>query len=344
MKNKISWYKTPISKEELKELTKRSDLRGLLQAGSFLLIFLGTLSLSVYFFLLKLWIPMVITAYVHCCFHNFVGMEAAVHELSHRTPFKSKGLNEVFYRLFCFLTWNNYLHFRISHFNHHLYTVHRGLDKEVIITPDPFNAVDYISWLTFDFKKFKMFMVPTFAHFFGNADVDFFHWDPLLPKDDPRRKKICNWARFMVIGHLILLGVFIYFGLWILVVLVPFGYFFATFPAHGTGISQHSGLHSSVPDWRVCCHTIHYRPLMAFLYWRMNYHIEHHSYAAVPFFNLKKLHKAMAYNIPDPPKGYIAGLKRVFSIHKRQRTEPDYRFMPEFPETADPPKMAAEAS
>ena len=41
MEQKINWYRTPIDKEVMRGLTERSDARGLLQAGSFLLIFAG---------------------------------------------------------------------------------------------------------------------------------------------------------------------------------------------------------------------------------------------------------------------------------------------------------------
>ena len=109
-------------------------------------------------------------------------MEAAVHELSHGTPFKTKWLNEFFYRIFCFFTWNNYLHFRVSHMKHHQFTVHRGFDREVILEPIPFTAVDFLSWFTFSYKKFAMIIFPNIAHFFGRADDDFFFWDPLFPK------------------------------------------------------------------------------------------------------------------------------------------------------------------
>jgi hypothetical protein len=39
MERKIDWHRTPLDKDLLRRLTGRSDLRGLLQAGSFLLIF-----------------------------------------------------------------------------------------------------------------------------------------------------------------------------------------------------------------------------------------------------------------------------------------------------------------
>ncbi len=59
MDRKINWYRTPIGKDLLKRLTKRSDGWGLLQTGSFLLIYLVTTYFAYYFFARSLWIPMI---------------------------------------------------------------------------------------------------------------------------------------------------------------------------------------------------------------------------------------------------------------------------------------------
>jgi fatty acid desaturase len=340
MAERINWYRTPVKRENLRALTKKSNASGLFQAGGFLLVFIATAGLSLYFFVQQMWIMMIVACYVHAMFHSFIGMEAAVHELSHGTAFASKGLNEFFYRLFSFLSWNNYLHFRVSHMRHHQLTVHRGLDKEVIIEPISFTWKDYLSWFTFDFTHFKRIMKPNIAHFFGKADVDVFFWDPLLPQGDPRRKTMCNWARFMFIGHLLLLALFIYFQLWVLIFVITFGYFFASFLGRACGALQHLGLHPSVPDWRVSCHTVKMNPVVAFLYWQMNYHIEHHMYAAVPFHRLKKLHAAIAADTPKPPRSFTAGLLRLRTIKKAQKKDPSYSYLPEFPDTATPPRMS----
>ena len=175
------------------------------------------------------------------------------------------------------------------------------------------------------------------ADFFGNGDADPFFWDPLFPPGDKRRKQMCNWARLMVIGHLILLVLFIYYQLWVLIIVVTFGYFFATFPSKGCVIQQHLGLRSNVPDWRVICHTMKFGPLMGYLYWNINYHIEHHMFAAVPFYNLRKLHKAMAYDTPEPVRGYLMGIKKIMTIRRQQHRDPGYCFMPSFPSSAAPP-------
>jgi fatty acid desaturase len=336
----IAWYRSPIDKERLRELTQRSDLRGLLHAGSFLLIYLTTTAIALYFFLQEMWIAMVAAAYVHSMFHGFLGMGASVHELSHGTAFKSKWLNNFFFRLFAFLTWNSYYHFKESHRRHHMHTAYTNLDKEIPPEPISFTWPQVIGWFLFDWAQFKNIMWTNLNHAFGNTDVDFFFWCPLLSKENLKTKKLISWARFMFIGHAILLGLFIYFELWILIFTVNFGYFFATFLVHGCELQQHAGLGQNIPDWRVIAYTADFGPVMSFLYWNMNYHAEHHMYAAVPFYNLPKLHRELQWDMPKPIRGYWRGLLHVLRMKRRQKHDPDYRYMPEFPETAHPPKLA----
>jgi fatty acid desaturase len=128
--------------------------------------------------------------------------------------------------------------------------------------------------------------------------------------------------------------------MWILIYTVNFGYFFATFLVHGCEIQQHSGLSHNVPDWRLNAYTVKFGPVMRFLYWNMNYHVEHHMYAAVPFYNLPKLSEALAADLAKPLKGYFGGLAHVIRLKKRQKSDPDYRYVPEFPDTAARPKTA----
>ena len=150
---------------------------------------------------------------------------------------------------------------------HHQYTLHRGLDKEVVLEPVDFTWLEYLSWFTFDVKWFKVIMFTNIAHVFGKADNDFFSWDPLFPLGDKKRKKMCNWARLVFIGH--------------------------------------------------------------------------HMYAAVPFYNLRKLHKTIASDTPETLKGFLTGIKRIMTIKKQQKQNPGYCFMPTFPSSASPPRISA---
>ena len=336
----INWYRSPMDREVLKALTRKSDAKGLLQTGSFLIAFACTAAAGVAFFERHLWIPMILVCYLHSVFFNFLSMAAAVHELSHGTVFRSRGLNEIFYHLFSFLTWNNPVHFRASHMLHHRLTVFRGRDKEVMQGPvaAKLSWGNFLSWLTFDFRAFGLFVGRNVRHALGEGDVDYFAWDPLFARDDPRRRAMCTWARVVVIGHLALLVLFISLKLWVLIYLITFGSFFASFLAKLCGAIQHTGLSESTPDWRLVCHTVRVNPLLGYLYWHMNYHAEHHMYAAVPCYNLHRFHEAVRADMAIPQRSFTAALRLLLEIKRKQKQNPAYVHVPELPATAAPPK------
>lgn len=47
------------------------------------------------------------------------------------------------------------------------------------------------------------------------------------------------------------------------------------------GVTQHAGLAEDVLDHRLNCRTIYMNPVLRFLYWNMNYHLEHHRFPMV---------------------------------------------------------------
>ena len=108
-------------------------------------------------------------------------------------------------------------------------------------------------------------------------------------------------------------------------------------PFYGGGLqwlcnnTQHTGLQDKVPDYRLCCRTILLNPFLRFLYWQMNYHTEHHMYAAVPCYNLGKLHAQVKSDLPYCPAGLVASWKQVIAILRRQKIDPAYQFVADLP-------------
>lgn len=99
--------------------------------------------------------------------------------------------------------------------------------------------------------------------------------------------------------------------------------------------TQHVGLSDNVPDFRLCARTFLVNPFFGFLYWQMQYHIEHHMYAAVPFYNLPRLHRLIRHQLPEPTRGIIATWRQIGSILARQKTDPDYTYKPPLPESTN---------
>jgi len=75
-------------------------------------------------------------------------------------------------------------------------------------------------------------------------------------------------------------------------------------------------------------------PVSHFLYWRMNWHIEHHMFAAVPCYRLRALHKAVAADMPTP-RTLLGAWVEMRKIWRRQRAEPGYQFETPLPRPRD---------
>ena len=61
-----------------------------------------------------------------------------------------------------------------------------------------------------------------------------------------------------------------------------------------TGLTQHGGLAEDVLDHRLNSRTVYMNPVLRFIYWNMNYHIEHHMFPMVPYHPLPELHEGFA--------------------------------------------------
>jgi fatty acid desaturase len=52
---------------------------------------------------------------------------------------------------------------------------------------------------------------------------------------------------------------------------------------------------------RLNTRTCYVNPISAFIYWNMHYHIEHHMFPMVPYYNLPALHKELLPQVPAAP-------------------------------------------
>ena len=97
---------------------------------------------------------------------------------------------------------------------------------------------------------------------------------------------------------------------------------------------MHCGLRSNVNDFRKCTRSITLDPISEFLYWRMNWHLEHHMFAGVPCYNLKKLHKLVAHDMPRV-RTLTGAWREMMEIAQKQKVDPSFEF-----DTPVPPKKS----
>jgi fatty acid desaturase len=334
---RISWYRCPIAREDLKRLTRRSNIRGLFQAVGHLILIAVTAYLVFRFFYRRDWLWFALSLFAHGTFLTFLPM-SAVHELAHKTVFTKKWLNMAFLWIYSILGWFNFTWYNISHTYHHLYTLHPRGDREVTLPKKPSLNFFYLLQL-FTLNLFGGFesvgLFPTIGgtvklaftgKFSGSIGVGG-NWleDIFTPDQDKERKKAVNFARFLLVIHAAIIAVSIVFRLWPLMMVITFGTFIGNGLRYFIGVPMHTGLRDNVPDFRKCVRTITLNPFFSFLYWRMNWHIEHHMYAAVPCYYLKKMHKVVAAEMPEP-RSLIGAWKEMRTAWKKQQTDPSYQF------------------
>lgn len=341
---KINWYRTKVDRALMSELMRRSDARAFLQAGGQLLVYAVTgglawlaasrLNADNWIWLLPL---LLLALFVHGTNANFMG-GIACHELCHKTPFATQFWNTFFLKIYAFMAWFDPVGYRASHIRHHQVTVHTDHDGEIMqpLGLDWHGCKFVLKALTFDplwVWKNVRFM---FAAAFGDLTQDGFFksaWlQRVVPETDAKgRREIINWARIVVGGHLALATLFILTGNWVLILVVNFGAFYCGWLGVLCGAPQHAGLSSDVNDFRLNTRTYTCGPIPAFCYWNMQYHVEHHMFPAVPFYNLDRLHAAIAHDLPPVTHGLWATWRHIQSILQRQRREPGYVYVPPLP-------------
>lgn len=316
----IAWYRTHLDPKEMKRLHQRSDAKGFLQTLPYLGLLIATGS-AAYCSVGRLPIPFVLfLIFLHGTGYAF--LINAVHELGHGTVFRTKFFNAFFVRIFAFLGWINFETFNTSHARHHRYTLHVPDDLEVVL---PLKAMvrDFFKQGFVNPNGFRWALQDTIRIARGKFRGD---WEmTLFPEGDANRRAPMRWARTLLIGHALILVTALYFHLWMVPVLVTLAPFYGGWLQFLCNNTQHIGLQDDVSDFRLCCRTFTINPFVQWLYWHMNFHIEHHMYAAVPCYHLGRLHRAIKHDLAPCPHGLLATWKEIAAIQEIQKTNPDYQ-------------------
>ena len=331
-KNKrIRWYRCPIDRQTLRALAEPSDARGLVQAMGHLALWATTGGLAWYFFNLEIWWGFCLFLFLHGTVAAF--FTAAHHELCHTTVFATKWLNEFFLRVFAFLGWLNFEIYRFSHSYHHRFTLFVEGDREKVMPEEPSLRTLYLLQLftiniTGGYQSRGL--IPVLKNFtriaLNRFDNPFNYWGPeLYEGHHADRMKAVRWARVVLLLHAVSIVFFVGIGEPILAVLVSGSIFFANWLRYFVAVTQHCGMRSNAPDFRKCARTVTLDPVSQFLFWHMNWHVEHHMYGAVPCYNLEKLHRAVAHDMPEP-RTLIGAWKEMRATWKRQQKDPGYEY------------------
>lgn len=291
----VNWKRPPIDRSVLTQCTQRSDLKGLIHSLGSLTILGGTGSFAYLMFATQQWVWLAIALYLHGGIYAF---QPQTHEFSHGAVFKSKWLNLLFRRVFGLVYWtgNNAL-YRMSHEYHHRYTLHRKSEgEEVHPRPETTEALLQSAVRVVDLTGLLITLY----------DQIYFLFKPFAR--NPRRS---TWSRYVYVNssprmqrdlylthitqllfHILFAAAAIATGHWFMFVVVTLpGFYGGKWYATWVHDTMHVGRQPETDDFRLCCRSVRLDPITSFLYWHMEYHTEHHTYAAVPCYNLKRFRR-----------------------------------------------------
>lgn len=287
----------PIPPHLLKELSARSDARGLAQLGAHLTAIAAAMALVLAAQgMAWLWPAMALLGLFE------VALFAPLHETTHRTPFRSPALNRAVGWLAGFVLVLPPEWFRLFHLAHHRHTGDPGRDPELAGAP-PLTRARYLLILTG-----LPYWAANLRVLLGNARGQ--TKAPWIPPAS--RRAVVREARvFLVLYALLALVVTV--GGSSLPLLLWAGPVLLGQPVlRAVLLAEHAGC-PLVPDRFRNTRTTLAGRLFAGLFWNANLHAEHHLAPGVPFHALPRLHAALRGRLTVVSPGYAAAHRAILA-------------------------------
>ena len=319
------WYHTDITRQQMKSLMKREDqpaIRDTLILFGAMLVF-AAIGVA-------LW-PSRWSAPFWLAYGVLYGsaMDSRWHECGHGTPFRTAKYNDWVYQIASFCMVRNPVTWRWSHARHHTDTVIVGRDPEIVAMRPP--------------ALFRIFL-----NFFGILDA-FHGWQRMIVNASGKLEteeatyipqsehhKVIRVARIWVVIYAAVIAVAVVMQSIMPLMIIGLPRLYGAWHHVMTGILQHAGLADNVIDHRLNSRTVYMNPVSRFIYWNMNYHVEHHMFPMVPYHRLAQLHELIKQDAPAANPSILHAYKEVWPILLRQLRYHDDFLTRALPPTARP--------
>lgn len=298
-----------VAPETIKALNVRSDIIGTLFFFLHVCVLLVSGSIVILAFSYGWYFSSFFVLLFYGTFFSFLGWAGLSHELAHGTVFKTIYLNKITLSIVSFLLWNNKTYFKYSHALHHKFTLKSDKDYEVRVPVRVNRALLIVGFFSGIHDFYKVFRF-TIKNAFNVVEGPLAN--SVFEDGGSKRKNLVQDARMILIGHILLSMVLLSFNLPEIIVLTTFGNFISPSLSKLLGFCQHIGMESDVDDLRLSTRTIIIPKFLSFFYWNMNYHLEHHAYPNVPFYNLPLLHEELKHDTPAPLVGFLNAVNLLF--------------------------------
>lgn len=315
-----SWYKAAVPRKTMKELMRREDARAVRDT----VIWLGLL--------VACGVGAVLAWGTWWCVPFFIGYgllygtasDSRWHEAGHGTAFKSRWLDQTVYQIACFMIMRDPTVSRWSHTRHHTDTLIVGHDPEIVAMRPPRLIKILLNLL--GLVDVPVAFGHLFLHAAGRLDAEEATYVP-----DPERRKVARTARIWLLIYLATVAACVLTGSLLPALLVGLPRMYGAFGGMVYSLTQHAGLGEDLLDHRLIARTVKMGRVNRFLYWNMNYHVEHHMFPMVPYHALPALHEIMKDDCPPAYPSIWAAYREIIPTVLRQLRDPGhfvYRQLP----------------
>jgi fatty acid desaturase len=319
------WYHTEVPRQVMKDLMQRSDqpaIRDTIILLGCMVLFAGAG--------VALW-PSWWSAPFWLAYGVLYGSasDSRWHECGHGTAFKTPWMNNAVYEIASFMIVRNSATWRWSHARHHTDTYIVGRDPEIAIMRPPAFA-------------------RLIANFFGLVD-GWNGWSRMLynafigvhPEEktyvpETEWPKVVRIARIWTAIYAGTLMLALWMGSILPFMVIGLPRLYGAWHHIMTGLLQHGGLADNVIDHRLNSRTVYMNPVSRFIYWNMNYHVEHHMFPMVPYHALPRLHEIVRHDLPAPNTSVAQAFREMWPALRRQLASEDYFIRRDLPATAKP--------
>ena len=316
-----NWYRCAVPRPTMKNLMQRSDGTAIRDTVLWYALIIGSGVLACLSWGTVWMLPaFLLYGTLYCS-----PADSRWHEAGHGTAFKTRWINDVLYQLASFQVFRRPTVWRWSHARHHTDTLVVGRDPE-IAAPVP------ISWFVlivniFALKHAAGELPKVLNNALGRLGEE---EKTFIPETEWR--KVIHEARIWVAIYALVVGTTIYTGSIVPLLLIGLPSLYGAWLYLFFGLTQHAGLPENVTDHRRNCRTVYMNRLFRFLYWNMNYHIEHHMFPMVPYHALPRLHAAIKSDTPPAYTSTVAAYAEIISALVRQTRDPTYHVVRPLPQ------------
>ncbi len=319
------WYHSDVPRKTMKELMQRSDQPAMRDT----VIWLGVMILSaagaIAFW--GSWWCVPFFAVYGVLYAS--ASDSRWHECGHGTAFKTRWMNDWVYQIASFMQVRNPVTWRWSHARHHTDTIIVGRDAEISVMrpPDLLKTALLFTGL----PDYRYAFPALVRNAFGKLSPD---EKSYIPESEwPKAVAAARW-HMAIYGSTIALALIL--RSWLPLMLVGLPRLYGTWHMVLTGLLQHIGLADNVTDHRLNTRTVYINPVSRFIYWNMNYHVEHHMFPMVPYHALPRLHELIRHDLPAPNPSMWHAYREVWPVVLRQLRYEDHYLRRELPPGARP--------